>query len=194
MKYYFTLLVIIGLISCKGTRRDKTSIDPRYSDHEIKKIVNQSSTAIICVRHAEKRADSEDPGLTPLGTVRANDLSNLLDNISIDVIYSSDYNRTRQTAEPLSAALEISVQQYDPSDLRTFSNLLMDSHMGDNVVVVGHSNTTPKLANLLCENDFYEEISHDEYDQIFLITIDKNGKTNHQIMEYGKASPETENN
>ena len=194
MKYYFTVLVIIGLISCKGTRQDKPPIDPRYSGHEIKKLVDQSTTTIICVRHAEKRADSDDPGLTPLGTERANDLSALLDNIYIDAIYSSDYNRTLQTAEPLSASMQLSVQLYDPSDLKAFSNQLMDNHLGDNVVVVGHSNTTPKLVNLICVKDFYEDISHDEYDQLFLITIDKNGKTNHQVMEYGKASPEIENN
>ena len=89
----------------------------------------QSGTAYL-VRHAEKVtsdeamvvADPRDPPLTEAGEARAETLADLLSNKGITAIYSSDYTRTRDTAEPLAATLGLDVQLYDPSDLPALAN------------------------------------------------------------------------
>src|SRR3954467_1650135 len=60
---------------------------------------------IFLVRHAERAAISghvpSDTGLSPEGKVRAAHLAGELKDAHITAIYTSEYKRTRETAEPL---------------------------------------------------------------------------------------------
>ena len=74
-------------------------------------------------------------------------LSTFLKDVNLDVIYSTDYNRTKNTALPTSIAKKIVTKEYDAQDLEVFSKFLKDKKQ--NALVVGHSNTTGVLAGLL---------------------------------------------
>ena len=102
---------------------------------------------VFLVRHAEKVVGAEDPGLVPIGHVRAQALADMLAETGITHIHSSDYKRTTQTAAPLAARLGLDIKMYDPRDLPALAAKLKTA--GDRHLVVGHSNTTPKLAGLL---------------------------------------------
>lgn len=121
-----------------------------------------NSYSIYLVRHAEKQKHGDNPRLTPCGQARAKQLSSLLSQANISQIYSTHYQRTRQTAAPLAAKLNIAVQNYNPSYLEQLSIQLQQRK--ENSLVVGHSNTTPQLVEhlstqkmaLLTEKDYQQ--------------------------------------
>ena len=105
---------------------------------------------IYLVRHAEKELSADnpkDPPLTKCGEQRAESLSTFFEAIDLDVIYSTEYQRTKDTAQPVAKKKEKGVEFYDPQKLDDFAKLLIEN--GQDVLVVGHSNTTPVLAGLL---------------------------------------------
>ena len=124
---------------------------------------------LYLIRHAEKQSDgSKDPALTEQGKARAQKLSAWLSSRNIEDIWSSDYKRTRETAKPLAESLGKTVHKYDPRKLEQFSDtLLQDQHTA---LIVGHSNTTPELAQLLC-NCVIESMEETEYDRLIVVTI-----------------------
>lgn len=61
------------------------------------------TTTYYFIRHAEKdKSDSsnKNPDLTEKGIQRAEKWSNVFENIKLDFIFSTKYNRTIQTAQP----------------------------------------------------------------------------------------------
>jgi len=121
------------------------------------------------VRHAEKQVDgTPNPSLSEQGRVRANFLAQHLSLAGITKIYSTDYRRTRQTAEPLAELLGITVASYNPEKLDDFANLLK-TQTGQ-ILIVGHSNTTPILASLL-SGKTVAAIEDDEYDNLYQIMM-----------------------
>ena len=154
------LLLFSFLFSCKTT----TSADAGYK--------------IYLVRHAEKIDDgTRDPGLTKEGIIRAEKLADLMSDKDIQAVYSTDYIRTSSTAKPLSSRLNQEIRLYDPRDLKSTSTLLLSQQ--ENALVVGHSNTTPALANLILGQDHYENFNESQYDQIILIECSKTNCTTH---------------
>ena len=137
---------------------------------------------VYLVRHAEKLLVEDDPGLTEWGHKRAETLADILSSVDVTHIHSSDYIRTRDTAAPLAERLGLDVQLYDPSDLPALADKLKS--MGGVHLVVGHSNTTPPLVDLL-GGDGGEPINEaSEYDRLYVVTR-KDGKLTSQLIRYG---------
>ncbi|MFC6978004.1 SixA phosphatase family protein [Microbulbifer taiwanensis] len=112
-------------------------------------IEEKPQQVIYLVRHAEKVSGTDDrnPPLTESGRARAQHLAYVLGEAGIEKIYSSDYARTRQTAEPLADKLNLQVESYDPRALGELAQQLRQ--ISGRTLVVGHSNTTPQLVELL---------------------------------------------
>lgn len=102
---------------------------------------------IYLVRHAEKLTDSKNPALTVCGNERAEQLASLLSKADIKAIYSTRYLRTMQTAKPLAHQESMEIKNYDPKKLEQFALQLIQKQ--EDALVVGHSNTTPMLVELL---------------------------------------------
>jgi len=102
---------------------------------------------LYLVRHAEKQTESKNPQLTQCGRERAEQLATLLNVANIKSIYSTSYQRTMATASPLSRKQNIAIKNYDPRALEQFSLHLKQRK--ENALIVGHSNTTPQLTQLL---------------------------------------------
>lgn len=128
---------------------------------------------IYLVRHSEKDLSTNnfsDPPLSECGNQRSIHLSQFLKNINIDVIYTTDYNRTKQTALPTAVSKELELVLYNPSELNNFSKQLLS--LKQNALVVGHSNTTAVLAGLLTNQEmgaFEESV----YNRIYEVLIFK---------------------
>ena len=121
------------------------------------------------LRHAEKQSDgTKDPHLTEQGRQRAEFLAQQLSLANITKIYSSDYHRTQETAKPLSDLYGISVESYNPKELEAFAQNLKTET--GNIVVVGHSNTTPTLAALLSGQEV-DAIDESEYENLYQLTL-----------------------
>ena len=135
----------------------------------------QESTTFILVRHAEKVLDgTSDPGLTTEGKERANNLLALLQKTTITTIYSTNYKRTKMTIEPLTEAKKLEIDIYDPKNLKEFSSRLLNDDSGGTVVISGHSNTTPALANLLLGEEKFKQFADDDYGNLLILVVDRN--------------------
>lgn len=127
---------------------------------------------IYLVRHSEKDVEKNpsNPPLTACGKERSELLSQFLDDVDLEVVYSTPYARTIGTAQPTADAKGFEIQEYDPSNLAGFANDLMKKQQ--DALVVGHSNTTGVLAGILVG----EEIgSFDEsiYNRIYQVVVHK---------------------
>lgn len=171
----FFLILLTGLLGCTSeeTPNQKGKEQPPA----------EPSRTVFLVRHAEKADDgTEDPPLTPEGKERANRLWRHLSAAGITAIYSTDYKRTRQTAAPLAENLGLDVEIYDPFEEGIMEKLLNQSGSG-NLLVVGHSNTTPMLVNRLLEQEKYRQLSEKAYSDLFVVTIIE-GKAHCTVLQY----------
>lgn len=133
---------------------------------------NESITTFYFIRHAEKdRNDktNQDPHLTEVGKARAEHWNVILKSITFDVVFSTDYHRTRETALPIAKRNNLEITIYDPK-LLDIEKLKQD-HRGNNILVVGHSNTTPFLVNKLLGNNKYEAIDDSNNGNLYIITF-----------------------
>jgi phosphohistidine phosphatase SixA len=149
----------------------------------------EQASVVYVVRHAE-RADAaqpeRDPHLSAAGGVRAAQLADLLSAEHITTVFSSDYHRTRETAQPLASRLGLSVQTYGPSDLAELAAELIE--LPGRHVVVGHSNTTPQLVQLL-GGDPGEPIDDAvEFDRLYIVVRDDAGGVATLHLRYGAPS------
>lgn len=140
---------------------------------------------VFLVRHAEKVDQSYDPELTPAGYVRAATLAQTLHSAEIAKVHSTDFIRTRKTAEPLAAINGLEVEIYETSDLKAFAEDLLE--LGGRHLVVGHSNTTPRMVDLLGGDPGLEKIADGEYDRLYLVSVSREGEVSTFLLRYGAA-------
>ena len=98
-----------------------------------------SSINIYIVRHAEKQTGN-NPHLTAAGQQRALALCDTMRSKSIGFIFSTDSNRTQETARPTANFLHLAVTRYSFDTLPRFVTRLKKI-WSDNVLVVTHSTT-----------------------------------------------------
>ena len=154
-------------------------------------------TTVYLVRHAERAAaPAQDPPLAEAGNVRSQELARMLVKTGIKAIYTSQYLRTKQTAEPLAKQLGISSDvvevRMSPSNPREISKQSYEdvakkvyAHEGEAALIVGHSNTIPEMIKAL-GGDVAPIIDEKEYDDLFIVTIYAKGKAKVAQLKYGK--------
>ncbi len=147
-------------------------------------------TTIFLVRHAEKLSDgSADPALTPAGASRADELAYILKHIKLDAIYSTPYIRTKQTVLPTAREKGLEVRLYKPGE-EGFLDKVLRTHSGGTVLIVGHSNTIPGLANELAGQSDYSDLDDAAYDNLFIACVPEEGKAVILRMRFGARTPE----
>jgi broad specificity phosphatase PhoE len=128
---------------------------------------------IFVVRHAE-RADTgagaapmmdTDPDLSEKGRARAEALAAVLKDAGITAIYTTQYKRTLQTAEPLAKALGLKPIAIDARDTRA---LIARLESGGNALVVGHSNTVGGVIKQLGVTEPVT-VGDQDYDNLFVV-------------------------
>ena len=118
--------------------------------------------------------------------MRAAALANLLQDASIERIYSTDFLRTRDTATPLASRLGLPVMIYDWDALDALAAELKKP--GRRSLVVGHSDTTPELVGILGGDPGPPMDEQAEYDRLYVVTIAGDGSVSTELRRYG-ASP-----
>ncbi len=130
-------------------------------------------TTYYFIRHAEKDRSNpldDDPHLTQEGLLRSAKWSYVLEAVRFDAIYSTDYNRTRETAMPTAEKNGIdSLIIYDPfeMDMKGF----FEDTAGKTILVVGHSNTTPNYVNIILGEEKYPQIDDEDNGHLYIVTI-----------------------
>lgn len=129
-----------------------------------------AATTILLVRHAERADDgTRDPGLTDAGARRSQALAGLLVDAGVTAIHSTETRRTLATAAPLADALGLVPTHYDPGALADFADGLVA--LPGRHLVVGHSNTTPTLAEHLGGEGHGAIVEAWEYDRLYVLTF-----------------------
>lgn len=142
-------------------------------------------TTLFLVRHAEKVNDgSADPPLTPSGAARADELAYILKHVKLDAIYSTPYIRTKQTVLPTANEKGLEVKLYKPGD-KDFLNKVLQAFPGGAVLIVGHSNTIPGLANELAGQADFRDLDDATYDNLFIACVPPEGRATILRMRFG---------
>lgn len=130
-----------------------------------------SPTTYYFIRHAEKdRSDdtNKNPDLTKKGNNRAKNWSIVFENVDFDLIYSTKYHRTLQTAQPTATKQNLEIQYYSPNHLNDEDFKLKTN--GKTVLVVGHSNTTPQFVNDILGELKYADIDDKNNANLYILT------------------------
>ncbi|HCT52176.1 MAG TPA: hypothetical protein DF712_06910 [Balneola sp.] len=143
-------------------------------------LIGKSDTAtLIFVRHAEKSDDgTQNPPLTREGEERAERIKLFREKSfpEVHAVYSTEYKRTESTALPTAKAYNLDVVSYDPRAPKVFVKKLIKEHAGEVVLIVGHSNTTPFLVNMVLGEDKFQQLDESDYDEIFIVKSKEVGK------------------
>ena len=138
----------------------------------------ENTSVYYFIRHAEKdRSDStnKNPSLTIQGLERAKKWALFFKDKNIAAVYSTNYKRTQQTALPIAKEQNLEIIGYTTKEL--ISEKFIANNKGKNIVIVGHSNTTPELVNSLLGEKKYEDIADSENNNVFIVTLKKNKTT-----------------
>lgn len=134
-------------------------------------------SCIYLIRHAEKSDDgTADPPLSNEGSERAQNLKVVLGEVPITAIYSTDLKRTHDTVAPLATYLELDIMYYDYRTLGQFGADVISKHIGETVLISGHSNTTPFLVNYFMQKDTLQTLAESQYGDLFIVRVTEEGK------------------
>lgn len=140
-------------------------------------ICAQEPTTFILVRHAEKAIDGTDnPPLSEAGLQRANDLAAMLADQKIDALYSTPFIRTEATLTPTGRDKGMEVRNYDPFAGASWLSEALEKHSGGTIVISGHSNTIPELANALLGETKFQQFDDNDYSNLIIIVTNKVGE------------------
>lgn len=133
----------------------------------------ETKTIYYLIRHAEKeRTDktNRNPNLNKKGLERAKKWATYFTHIELDAIYSTNYNRTLQTATPTAKSKKLEIIKYNPKKM--YNAVFQKETKGKTVLVVGHSNTTPAFANAILGEKKYTNIDDNDNSKLFIITLE----------------------
>ncbi|HVH12537.1 MAG TPA: histidine phosphatase family protein [Longimicrobium sp.] len=150
----------------------------------------QDSTVVVLVRHAEKAAvEGNDPPLSEAGEARAHALAAVLAGMRFDAVIATERQRTQATARPLSQA-----QGLDP-EIVALSGPHVENvaeavrrHMGHTVLVVGHSNTVPRIVHALGGPQL-RDLCEPEFSHLYVLVLKDGADPRLEQRTYGTADP-----
>lgn len=146
-------------------------------------------TTIYLVRHAEKfpAPGLLDPGITPVGEVRAQLLAQRLGRRQPVALFTTDTRRARATLTPLAQATSLTPLIYDPKKPDALAIQIYKEYVGRTVVVVGHSDTLLPLLAALGVQAPVQEIKDNEYDYLFRVELRPGEFARLKVEHYGAA-------
>lgn len=129
-----------------------------------------ADAVVFVVRHAE-RADMKDDAslLSRKGRKRAQVLRAVLSGVPLTAVYSTEYKRTQETAEPAAKSKGLTVTVTDSEKALELAAKLRALPADQDVLVVGHTDTIPDLMKGLGVADPVE-VPDAEFDNLWLVT------------------------
>ncbi|MGZ8427083.1 MAG: SixA phosphatase family protein [Candidatus Binatia bacterium] len=121
---------------------------------------------VFLVRHTEREWEGEDPPLVAAGEARAQALAETLRDAGITRIVTTQWRRTRDTAQPLAKLLKITPQVIPVLEGKARENVeevaaAVRRYQDETVLIVGHITVTGVIAALggprlptICDNVF----------------------------------------
>ena len=172
MKKIVLLISVLMVIACNSNKSES-----------FPEINSEKMTQYYFIRHAEKdttNAQDKDPLLTQQGINRAKNWAKVFKEIPFDLIYSSDYKRTKSTAQIIADSQNKEIQLYSSKKLNDED--FQKNTKGKTVLVVGHSNSNPKFVNYILGQEKYEELSEENYGSLFIVNVSPDGTKSSQLL------------
>lgn len=147
--------------------------------------ITEKVTTVFLVRHADVdySTNPSDPNLTPEGVQRANELKEVLSNVDIDAVYSTNTFRTKETAQPLATSKNLQITLYYNID--SLVNEVKQNHRGEEILIVGHADTVPDTINKFVGQNTGYSIGNEFY-KIFIVALTESGKFWVVQLKYGE--------
>ncbi len=171
-KIIYILLLLVYLSN--GCKND-TKIQENFNTQPV-------VSTYYFIRHAEKdMSDPEnvDPELNQAGLGRAMHWAEILKDVPLDAVYTTDFERTAMTAAPTAVKNDINVQYYEPENLNI--EQFKKDNLGKNVLVVGHSDTTPNFVNQLIGEPKYAQMKDDDNGSLFIVQVINDNLTSQRL-------------
>jgi broad specificity phosphatase PhoE len=143
-------------------------------------------TTVILARHADREEGTDS--LTAAGQRRAQQLAHVLRKAGITAIVTSDAARAVQTAAPLAGATGLAPVALPGADTEAFARKLRAGPAGGTTLVVGHSNTVPKIIAAL-GGPPASDIDGAEFDNLYVLTLSACRPARLVNLQYGDSSP-----
>lgn len=162
IQYLLIILFVSALFSCENDK-DKTTI--------------------FLVRHAEKdtTVDQYDPPLIKEGYERAEKLKSELSSEDIKYIYSTKFDRTIHTVQPISEVQNIEIYIYEYHKWQSLLDSLKS--ISGTHLISGHNDNLLPMIEYLGANVEKDKLGHLEYDNLFKVTIQE-GEVTGEIIKY----------
>lgn len=178
----FALLVLPLLLSLTFSR-NSGSVEIKSEVITKENAGVQEVTTYYFIRHAEKDISdpaNKDPELTEEGIKRAGKWAEVFKEVPFDLIFSSDFKRTRSTAKRVADSQKKEVLIYSASRLNDPD--FQKKTKGKTVLVIGHSNTNPEFVNYILEEKKYEDIDDEESGSLFIVSVLPDGSKTSQVL------------
>lgn len=154
----------------------------------------QGATTVIVVRHAEKATTNPqdpNPALSPEGQQRARDLAELLRSRQVAAVIATQYARTQLTAQPTADAAHLVIDTMPATrDVQAHAAAIAERirtrYAGKTVLVVGHSNTVPKIVAAL-GGPALADLCDSAYGNLFTVVIPAGGAPRYTQGHFGAA-------
>lgn len=140
-------------------------------------------TVVIVVRHGEKAADGGDnPSLSDAGRARAQRLADIAEQAGVEFVLTTHLKRTKETAQPFVTRRGVPTRAFEltranlAAHPKAVADEIRKNHAGRTVLVVGHSNTAPRIVNELTGRRFEDLDDPTEFDAIFVVILHAPGR------------------
>jgi len=198
MKYSWGMMLWVAIGLTIGCQTKEVDTDGMYiqsiernvitldGGHTIELNHDKGAKSIYLVRHAEKDTfPKQNPVLTSEGYVRSFNLAEMMKKTRLDAIYSTLYNRTMHTVDSLATAKGLATNIYQPKDLKQLGIDLAKHEEFNKVLIAGHSNTTPAMANVLMEYKAIDAgFDEADYDNFLVVNILPDGQRKLYQLRY----------
>lgn len=173
---FFKAMLTVLLLSNFNARAQKTHIF-------IVSVAEQNEAVLA--------ANNISPGLSNEGQDRAEALLKVLKREKIQTIYIPAGKPAEQTVAPLSAKAKILARVYTDS-VSAFIKKITRNFQGTNVLIVAHYQDIMPIISELGVTPPFTELSEDDYDLLFSVTINENYSREVFVSNYGKKHHVTE--
>jgi phosphohistidine phosphatase SixA len=131
---------------------------------------------IFIIRHAEKLSTAPDALLSAAGHKRANCLAHLLGEANIQTIFTSNIQRTRQTASPLAKARHLTIQTVLKTNPDELVEKAKAAAQNGDVLIVAHQETVADIVQRLGGGTI-ARVGPNEFDRLTILHLTPSGAT-----------------
>lgn len=152
---------------------------------------SQATTTVIVARYADKAAaEVADPGLSPAGEQRAQELARVLGDVDVvagvDVIFIMPNRRSAATSLPLIARNNVPVVTVEnPYDVKGLVRRILADYKGKIALVITEPEFIQPLIAKMQGSKKLPKIGDVEHDNLYIVTIPWFGKVKTLRLRYG---------